>query len=176
MGPEIEFELTENEKKIVMDLNKKVMDYLSKNNLSFDKNSVLNFKVKFYGNLSTLDNSELSDLILRNLEDLSFLQSQSVSVRLAIDYLKFLKENYANKFRLKYRDIEIHENKKKQSLADIERELYIDPFYISIKYLIFIYESNYFSRILANLELVRAYKDILIRELSLRTPIDKHTK
>lgn len=163
----MEFELNENEKNIVKDLNKKVLDYLSKNNLTFDKDRLFSFTLKVYSNIGSLENSEISNLAVKNFEDMTFLQNQYIAVKLAVDYLKFIKENYANKFRLKYREMET-EGRRRQTLSDIERELSTDSIYIAIKYLILVYESNYLSRIVSNLELIKTYKDIISREITIR--------
>ncbi|MEM4177996.1 MAG: hypothetical protein QXS29_10580 [Nitrososphaeria archaeon] len=167
-------ELTETERNHVREINKKVIEYLNKNNATFEKDKLMNFTVKVYGSLGSLDNENLVGLVVKNLEDLTFLHNQSIAVKLALDYLKLLKENYANKFRYMHQHKSENKSEKRMTLSDIERELSVDPVYIAIKYLILLYESNYFSRVLSNLEIVRTYRDILNKELAIRIPNGKN--
>ncbi|GIW22514.1 MAG: hypothetical protein KatS3mg068_1521 [Candidatus Sericytochromatia bacterium] len=156
-------ELNELQKNAIKELQKKVFDFLDKNSLRFDKN-IVNTKIEINSNINTLDLSIISKLMSENLIEINKLTEQYSVLNIIVEYLKVLKDNFIVNFRKK-----IKSEKEKITNAEIERMMETNEYYFAIKYLVFLYRDVYLSRINYLLEIAKSYKELLSREITIRS-------
>jgi len=159
-----DLELTNKQKEIVLEIDKKIKEFLEKKSKLVFKKEVLSKEVKIITDLYKLDNQNLSKIMMTNVSELNEVLEVISVLKTILKYLDIMENNYTISF--KRRAVENFQGKKTKTA--INELLEQDDYYIALNYVKFVYESIYLERAHYLSETLKIYRDSISREITLR--------